>query len=202
MWNAENISYRFSDKSDRLLDGFNLTVGAGEVVGLTGPSGIGKSTLARIMTGHITPDAGLVTVNDVPVSYGPRRQAPVQLVLQHSDHAVNPNWTIMKILAEAHQDFGTAVDVGLVAELWLERFPHELSGGQLQRVNLARALLAAPSFIAADEITSSLDSLTQVMLWHLVLHRVRTERLGVLAISHNPALLRHIADRVVTIDRS
>ncbi|WP_369133718.1 ATP-binding cassette domain-containing protein [Modestobacter sp. I12A-02662] len=90
-----------------------------------------------------------------------------------------------------------ALDPELVAPSWLDRRPHELSGGQLQRVALARGLLARPRFLVADEITSGLDAVTQVRVWHLLLERCRSAGIGVLAISHDRPLLEAVADRVV-----
>lgn len=107
---------------------------------------------------------------------------------------MDPRWRIGRVLAEAGP--GQGDDEGLVEPGWLDRFPHEISGGELQRVNLARALRAEPAYVVADEISSSLDALTQAMLWDRLLDRVIRDRLGVLAISHDPALLASIADDV------
>nr|NLD40830.1 ATP-binding cassette domain-containing protein [Actinomycetales bacterium] len=181
--------------ADWVLRGASLQVEVGEVVGLWGPSGCGKSSLARVLTGRLAPQRGEVAA---PPNDGRARSA--QLVLQHSELAMNPRWKIEQVLAEASADVAPVIDSGLVNDSWLSAFPHELSGGELQRVNLARALLAQPRFVVADEITASLDALTQVQIWQLLLEGARAGRYGVLAISHDGPLLEHIADRVVAMD--
>ena len=113
---------------------------------------------------------------------------------------MNPRWRIGRILAEA----GPVPSDGeqdLVSPVWLDRFPHEISGGELQRVNLARALRARPAYIVADEISSSLDPLTQALLWDRLLIHIHRNGLGVLAISHDPTLLAALTDRTATLER-
>src|SRR5690606_27737342 len=124
-----------------------------------------------------------------------RRPHPVRLGLQHPQLAMAPRWTIREVLAEA--DPSARPDPELVAEQWLDRYPHEVSGGELQRVNLARALLARPRYLVADEISASLDALTQARIWHLLLERARSERIGLLVISHDGPLLDAVTSRLV-----
>lgn len=173
----------------------SVRIDSGEVVGLWGPSGCGKSTLARLLTGRLTPQQGIVKA---PVGRGRARAA--QLVLQHSELAMNPRWKIRDVLAEAAPDIGPALDSGLVPGSWLSAFPHELSGGELQRVNLARALLTRPAYIVADEITASLDAITQARIWRILLQGVQNGDYGILAVSHDMPLLERITDRILTMD--
>lgn len=186
-----------------VLSGQHVEVAPGEVVGLYGPSGCGKSTLAAALSGVRPPQRGRVEVDGRPLeSYAGAR--PVQLVLQHPERAMNPRWTIRRVLDEAGDDgMRAALSEGdLVQESWLDRFPHELSGGELQRVNLARALAVRPKYLLADEISASLDAITQALLWtHLRTHVVE-RGMGVLAVSHDRALLEQVADRVVELART
>lgn len=177
-----------------------VTVRPGRVVGLWGPSGSGKSTLAAVLAGLRRPARGTVTV-DGQLLAGVRGPRPVQLVLQRPELAMNPRWKIRQVLAEADPEgpeLASGPD-GLVEPDWLDRYPHEISGGELQRVNLARALLVRPRYLLADEMSSSLDALTQARLWHRVLDEVRSRGTGVLAVSHDRALLERVGDVVVEV---
>ena len=207
---ARDLGFRWSRSSGWVLDGVNLTVEPGRVRGLRGPSGCGKSTLASVVAGLRAPQRGTVEVDGQPLSsYG--GASPVQPVLQHPERAMNPRWKIRTVLAEAFPGSRKeAAEVaterveaewdahhGLVSPDWLDRFPHEISGGELQRVNLARALFTGPRFLVADEISASLDAITQTVLWHRLDHEVAETGLGVLAVSHDGPLLERVADEVV-----
>nr|WP_202893568.1 ATP-binding cassette domain-containing protein [Kribbella italica] len=190
---AKDLWFRYT--RDWVVQGTSLTVEPGEVVGLFGPSGSGKSTIGKLLAGFLTPTKGEILVD-------PRGSAhPVQLVLQHPERAMNPHWTVREILAEtgASQAEVEAVDPHLVRPVWFDRFPHEISGGELQRVNLARALLARPRYLVADEISASLDAITQARIWHLLLEQARAQEIGVVAISHDPDLLAAVTDRVIDL---
>lgn len=213
MLEAAELRFRYGPHLPWVVDGASLTVAPGEVVGLRGPSGTGKSTLGRLLAGFLQPARGEVTVDGRPATAHTRsREAPaggtahrrrkagpnpVQLVLQHPENAMDPRWTVREVLAEARPDALRLVDRELVATAWLDRYPHEISGGELQRVNLARALLTRPRYLIADEISASLDAITQAHVWHLLLGRARAERIGVLAISHDGPLLAAVADRTL-----
>ena len=186
MLRATNVRFRYREHDPWVVDGADLAVAPGEIVGLHGPSGAGKSTLGRLLAGLLPAASGRVEPGGI---------GSVQMVLQHPDQAMNPRWRVRAVLAEADPD--TAPDPGLVSADWLDRYPHELSGGELQRVNLARALLARPAYLVADEITASLDALTQAAVWGLLTDRARSAGIGVLAISHDLPLLEVVADRVV-----
>lgn len=192
----DKVRFRYGPRLPWVVDGACLQVHPGEVVGLTGPSGVGKSTLGRLAAGLLIPHAGRIEVDGESVWPTVGKKHPVQLVVQHPALAMDPRWTVREILAEA--DPRTLVDPDLVAAHWLDRYPHEISGGELQRVNLARALLARPRYLIADEITASLDALTQARVWHLLLERVRSEHIGVLVISHDRSLLDAVANRVLS----
>ncbi|SDE84571.1 peptide/nickel transport system ATP-binding protein [Blastococcus fimeti] len=198
MLQADGVWFRHGRDRPWVLAGVDLAVGAGEVIGLCGPSGGGKSTLGRVLAGHLRPDRGRVTVDDAAPR--PRRAAhPVQLVLQQPERAMDPRWTVRQVLAATGADDAAiaALDQRLVVPSRLDRFPHEISGGELQRVNLARALLARPRYLVADEISASLDAVTQARIWTLLLEHCREAAIGVLAISHDRPLLETVAGSVV-----
>lgn len=192
MLQGEDLWFRHHRSGPWILHGHSICVAPGRVVGLRGPSGSGKSTLAAVLGGLRRADRGQVTVSPDAPGTGPN---PVQVVLQRPETAMDPRWRIGRILEEA----GEGDDGDLVEARWLDRFPHEISGGELQRVNLARALRARPAYVVADEISSSLDAITQAMLWDRLLQQVDADGLGVLAISHDQALLDAVADEVVDL---
>lgn len=205
-----DLSYRYSRRGPWVLRHHDVTLAPGRVLGLRGPSGCGKSTLAAVLAGMRTPAEGRVEIDGVPLGSGPGPRR-VQLVLQHPERAMNPRWKIRDVLAEALTGSRDATRAeatarveaewdahhGLVSPEWLDRFPHEISGGELQRVNLARALFVAPAYLIADEISSSLDAITQTVLWHRLDHEVHERGLGVLAVSHDGPLLAQVADEVI-----
>jgi peptide/nickel transport system ATP-binding protein len=192
---AEQLWFRHERRGPWVLPGVSLELRPGQVLGLLGPSGSGKSTLGSVLAGLRTPDGGSVTVDGEPLA-ARRGVRPVQLLAQRPETAMNPRWRIEQVLNEA--GVPAAGEKHLVETEWQDRFPHEISGGELQRVNLARALRAGPSYLVADEISSSLDPIAQAELWQRVLDTTR-DGVGVLAISHDPALLAAVAEDVVEL---
>ncbi|TKJ16754.1 ATP-binding cassette domain-containing protein [Blastococcus sp. CCUG 61487] len=195
MLTAEGLWFRYGRDRPWVLAGVDLRLEAGEVVGLCGPSGGGKSTLGRVLAGHLRPDRGRVLVDGAEPT-ARRAPHPVQLVLQHPERALDPRWTVRRALAAAGADDAGAAE-RLVPPAWLDRYPHEISGGELQRVNLARALLARPRYVVADEISASLDAVTQARVWTLLLEHCREAGIGIVAISHDRPLLETVAGRIV-----
>ncbi|WP_439593504.1 ABC transporter ATP-binding protein [Microbacterium sp.] len=204
------------DTATVAANGVDLDIHPGEIVGLVGESGSGKSTIANIVLGLVRPDAGTVTFDGVRLSdhlarneraFRRQVQAVFQQPLLALDQRRRIGWSIAEPLV-IHR-IGTAEErrsrvvellraVGLSPDL-ADRLPRELSGGQLQRVNIARALTLEPRLLVCDEAVSALDVSVQAQVLDLFLEM--QDRLGIamLFISHNMAVVRHISDSVVVM---
>jgi len=213
-------TFRAGGRTVRALHDVTLSVREGESVGLIGPSGSGKSTLARILTGHLAPDSGRVVVGDTPMPSSWRGGAAkalrrtVQLVMQDPSDALSPRLTVEELVREP-LDLGADSDrerhrasvgevleqVGLPASgSFLTSRPHELSGGQLQRIALARALVLGPKLLVADEPTAMLDASEQARLLVVLRERQVEMGLGLVLVSHDMAVIRKVVDRIVVLD--
>lgn len=173
-----------------LVRDLDLRLAPGACLGLSGPSGAGKTTLGRALAGLHPLAAGRLTLDGAP----PGRRWPVQYLHQDAGSAMNPRWTLRRILAEPGP-MDEALRAALLPDLPPERHPHQLSGGQLQRVAILRGLLARPRVLIADEITAALDPVAQAAIWRVLLAACRRTGTGVVAISHDVALLARVAER-------
>ncbi|MBM0230824.1 ABC transporter ATP-binding protein [Micromonospora sp. STR1_7] len=211
----EQVSVRFGSRrrGTVAVDGVDLVVPAGTVVGLVGESGSGKSTLARAAVGLAPLTGGRILLDGRPVREMSRAagRPPLQMVFQDPYSALDPRMSIGDSIAEAipRQPASTAAQrraevgrllelVGLPADRAGVR-PDELSGGQRQRVALARALAGRPEVIVADEITSALDVSIQGAVLNVVRELQRRMRLTMLFISHNLAVVRYVSDVVAVM---
>lgn len=195
-----DITYTYPDAKTPTLTGVTLQVAPGERVALNAPSGFGKTTLCKVAAGFLRPHTGEVLVDGSPL---PKRGAcSVQMIFQHPELAVDPRMRLRKTLSEATKDQGErdrlCSALG-IRPTWLNRYPHELSGGELQRICIARALAVHPRYLVADEISTMLDAITQADLWQFLLQETREREMGLLFVSHSPALTERIATRVIDL---
>lgn len=197
---ARDLTFRYPRRgASPVLEGVNFTLRAGERVGLSAPSGRGKTTLCKLLAGWEAPSSGQVLLDGVPLSRY-RGFCPVQLLWQHPEEAVDPLLKLRTTLYEAGP-VDPAILEGLgVKEEWLERYPSELSGGELQRVCTARALGPGLRFLLCDEASAMLDLVTQARLWRFLLEQAERRGLGMLIVSHDEALLSRLCTRVVGLN--
>ena len=192
----------------RAVDGVSFEVKKGETFALVGESGSGKSTIAKMVVGLLPPSSGRIVYLGRAAGEAPEAGS-VQMIFQDPYASLNPRWRVRDIVAEPMAALGRPADaaarmarVGELLELVGlsardgEKFPHQFSGGQRQRVAIARALSSEPEFILCDEPTSALDVSVQAQILNLM--RDLQERLGLtyLFISHNLAVVRHMAHRI------
>lgn len=194
---AKNVVFGYS-KKDLILDHVNFSIEEGEKVALLGPSGCGKSTLSGILAGNLKPFCGEVLLDEMPLTR--KGYNPVQLISQHPEKAINPRWRLGRTLTEAFSPSDTLIKKAGIEPLWFNRYPAELSGGELQRFCIVRTLSDETKFLIADEISTMLDVITQAQIWNLILTVVEERNLGLLLITHNTALAGNIADRTVKFE--
>lgn len=197
---ARNISFRYGEKSRGILKDFSLKAESTERVGLVAPSGFGKTTLCKILSGYEKPDSGQVLLDGKPLDfYG--SYCPVQLIWQHPEQAINPRLRMRSVLKE-----GDNVSPDLIKRLgieadWMNRFPAELSGGEMQRFCIARALGQRTQFLLADEISTMLDLITQSQIWHFLMDETEKRKIGMIVVSHSPELLEKVCTRIVDFQK-
>ena len=196
---AKDVGFRYGN-GEWLFRGVNFTINPGEIVGIVGPSGQGKTTFARILAGFENPIEGTVTLGGLPVKK--KGYQPIQLVFQHPEKAINPRWKMQKSLREGWEPDRTLLEAFGIEQEWLTRWPTELSGGELQRFCVVRALGPETRFLIADEMTTMLDAITQAQIWHAVLEIAKKREMGVIVISHEAKLIERLCSRVVTLNKN
>jgi len=208
---VENISVTFAG-GVQAVAGISLKLAVGETLGLVGESGSGKTTLAKALVGLNRPETGRVVVEGrdlTGLTRADRRwlRRRVQMIFQDPLSSLSPRFTIRRLLAEplaihglnARERWPAVLDLmsrlGL-SETQLDKFPHQVSGGQVRRVAIARALVIDPSFLIADEPTAGLDVSVQGELLNLLADLQQRFSLGILIVSHNLNVIGRVTDRV------
>lgn len=194
---AKNVSFGYS-KKNMILENISFAVNEGERVGLVGPSGYGKSTLSKLLAGYEVPDKGEILLDGKPL---PKEgYCPVQLIYQHPEKALNPRWKMKDSLCEGYEPDEEILKKIGIEEKWLTRYINELSGGEMQRFCIARALSRKTKFIICDEISTMLDAVTQAQIWKVLLDIAIDRNLGMVIITHNRKLAERVCTRIVNID--
>ena len=209
----ERVMARKPRQMLRAVDGVSFDIARGETLALVGESGCGKSTVARMLVGLYGLTRGEIQFDGQPVERmqgrsGRALRRRLQMIFQDPFASLNPRWRVGRIIAEpmlTHTDMSAAERQIRVAELLTQvgldpadqsRYPHQFSGGQRQRISIARALAVRPEFLVCDEPTSALDVSVQAQVLNLMKELQRELGLTYLFISHNLAVVHHVADRV------
>jgi peptide/nickel transport system ATP-binding protein len=211
---AQRLGARVREEIVHAVDGVDLLIRKGEVVGLVGESGCGKSTLGRMVAGILPPSDGTILRNGVEVGALSTADAKemklrTQMIFQDPYASLNPRMRVADIVGEAplvhgivsRSGYETYVDEQMrragLDPAFKRRYPHQFSGGQRQRIGIARALAVKPDFIVCDEAVAALDVSIQAQILNLFM-KLRTELdLTYLFISHDLGVVEHLSDRVV-----
>ena len=197
---VRNLSFRYENKGRQILEQFSLQADSNERVGIAAPSGFGKTTLCKLLAGYEQPESGEILLDgELLQSY--KGYCPAQMIWQHPEQAVNPRLRMRSVFEEGDQ-----VDPKLMEKLgiesdWLNRFPTELSGGELQRFCIARALGQRTRFLLADEISTMLDLITQSQIWHFLIEETQRRGIGMIVVSHDSELVEKVCTRVVRMNK-
>jgi peptide/nickel transport system ATP-binding protein len=198
----------------RAVNGVDMAIARGETFGLVGESGCGKSTVARLIVGLYRPTRGQIRYDGKRIDNigaAPALRRNMQMIFQDPYASLNPRWRVAEIIAEPLRTHANGEALAkkeieervarLLRQVGLapadgEKYPHQFSGGQRQRISIARALAGRPAFLVCDEPTSALDVSVQAQVLNLMRKLQRDLGLTYLFISHNLAVVHHIADRV------
>lgn len=194
---GKNLTFAYKKGGKPIIHNFSLEIENHERLGLIAPSGGGKTTLCQLLAGYLQPDSGEVLLDGKPLPA--KGHCPVQMIWQHPERVVNPKLRMKEVLAEAG-DIPERIIQGLGIEKdWYNRFPGEISGGEMQRFCIARALGENTRFILADEISTMLDLITQSQIWNFLLQEIKEREIGLLAVTHSQPLMDLITTRQVAL---
>lgn len=194
---AKNIYFRYDRKQPWILEDCSVRVDRGECLAISAPSGYGKTTLAMLLAGYIKPVKGEILIDGKVLPE--KGVCPVQLIHQHPERAINPRWRLKRVLEESGKIDADVLHAFGIEHEWLDRFPRELSGGELQRFCVARALMSGADYLICDEISTMLDVITQAQIWNVVLEEAKKRNIGLIAVTHNMHLAKKIATRIVDL---
>lgn len=194
---AKNIYFRYDRKQPWILEDCSVRVDRGECLAISAPSGYGKTTLAMLLSGYIKPVKGEILLDGKALPE--KGVCPVQLIHQNPEKAINPRWRLKRVLEESGKIDADVLHAFGIEHEWLDRFPRELSGGELQRFCVARALMSGADYLICDEISTMLDVITQAQIWNVVLEEAKKRNIGLIAVTHNMHLAKKIATRIVDL---
>lgn len=194
---VKNITFGYK-KGVNIIENFNLKMDNDERVGIVAPSGVGKTTLCSMIAGYMKPQSGEILLNGESV-FKRKGYNPVQMIWQHPEKSVDPKLRMKESMAEVPD-----IDEQLYEKLgiekdWFNRYPAELSGGEIQRFCIARALGKKTRFLIADEISTMLDVITQAQIWSVLLEEIKKREIGLIAVTHSDALMDYVTNRKIIL---
>jgi peptide/nickel transport system ATP-binding protein len=198
---VEDLHVRYG--SFEAVRGVSLSLGQSEIVGIVGESGSGKSTLAKVLIGLEKASSG--KVNFFPAVSG--EKPSLQMIFQDAVGSLNPRMTVSQTLNEiisvSHSSYkvGELLEIVGLSEAVLAQYPREMSGGQCQRVSIARALACKPDILIADEPVSALDVSVQARILNLLRDLRKQMNLSILLVAHDLAVVKNVCDRVYVMER-
>ena len=194
---AKNIGFRYRN-SEYIIKNVDFKISSNERVGIVGRSGYGKTTFGKILAGYLKPNWGELLLNnkEIPV----KGFNPVQLINQHAEKSINPRWKMKKAINENVIVYAELLEILGIRETWLDRYPNELSGGELQRFAIARSITNETNFIVADEITAMHDGITQAQIWKSLIDISEKRNIGLIIITHNKELANRVCTRIVNLE--
>lgn len=197
MLEIKDLVFSYTGEGQPVVNHVNIKVNPADRVGILAPSGYGKTTLMKILAGYMEPDQGEILLDGKKL---PKKgYCPVQMVWQHPEKSVNPRLKMHNVLDEG-DDIKSYVIEGLgIEEDWKMRYPQELSGGELQRFCIARALGQRTKYLIADEITTMLDLITQGQIWNFLIKETEQRGIGMLVVSHSKELLDYVCTRQINL---
>lgn len=194
----KDVTFRYKKGGAEILNNFSLSLSSGERVGIFAPSGFGKTTLCKIIAGYLKPEKGEVLLDSKPLS-SYNGYCPVQLIWQNPELALNPRLPMKYAIAEGDNVKEEIAEKLGIEKSWMERFPGELSGGEMQRFCIARVLGERTKFILADEITTMMDPISRSQIWNFLIEETKKRDIGLIAVSHNRPLLDKICTRQIDL---
>lgn len=193
---GENLGFYY-EKDKWLFRNVNIELAYGEVLGISGYSGCGKTSLSKVLANYMKPIEGNISIDGNPPKKGEFQ--PVQLIYQHPEKAINPKLKMSEVLKESYEPDDDILNRFGIKKDWMTRFPIELSGGEMQRFCIVRALNPKTRYIIADEMTTMLDAVTQAKIWNELLAVCKERKIGLAIISHESELLSKLCDKIVSL---
>lgn len=195
---GRDLFFRYGSKDDWLIENLSFSMSNEDCVGLFAPSGFGKTTLCKILSGYLNPQKGQVLVDGKDI-FKIKGYCPVQMIWQQQDRAVNGLMTMGQVLEEGGSIPETVLEGLGIDEKWYSRYPQELSGGELQRFCIARAMGEQTRILIADEITTMMDAINQNQIWHFLKRETEQRGIGMVIVSHDEYLLNNLCDKIIKL---
>ncbi len=198
---ARNLSFQYDNGNRKILNNVSMYLDGKDRLGLMAPSGFGKTTFCKILAGYEKPDSGKVLVDGKPIASF-QGYCPVQMIWQHPELSVNPRLKMKETIKEGRRVERRVLEGLGIETSWLNRYPGELSGGELQRFCIARALGEGTRFLLADEASAMLDLITQSQIWNFLLEEVKMRGIGLLVVSHSEPLVARVCNRKMNLEKN